>query len=499
VGTKAVANHYWVGTKLLISEIKLAKAIVGRALAGHGVSRRERRQLIQTARDVFRLVPMSIFVIVPFMELLLPLALKLFPNMLPSTFQDNLKKEEDMKKELQLRLEVATFMQETLTEMAAKAPNAQEQDNEISDGNSSAKEVIEFIEMARKGEALPNKSVLKMARLFQDELTLSNISRPQLVSMCRYMGLSPYGGDGMLRYQLRSTLRSIKEDDRSILWEGIDSLNIQEIRDACAERGMRGHGLTNFAYKRQLSEWLDLSTQKNVPIALLIMSRAFAINDTTTFDHGGDELKASISSLDSDVINEVVLAAARKEEEDTVDIKMRRLESIQFQNEMIQAEREDGIETVVSGDSETGSPGAESVDSREKLEEDHEKLLTGLSAPSSSDESTETKQSEGKGGSSDKAELSLAEMEALGDLARGSAVEREKLKFESIKAMIDGDSAVSSSLNNANDDVKISGIPFHFVVCHFTLKSPLFKRQLKQRHLVCTMQEARIKPQRKAI
>jgi hypothetical protein len=35
-----------------------------------------------------RLVPFAVFVIVPFMELLLPVALKLFPNMLPSTFED---------------------------------------------------------------------------------------------------------------------------------------------------------------------------------------------------------------------------------------------------------------------------------------------------------------------------------------------------------------------------------------------------------------------------
>jgi hypothetical protein len=33
-------------------------------------------------------VPFSVFIIVPFMELLLPVALKLFPNMLPSTFED---------------------------------------------------------------------------------------------------------------------------------------------------------------------------------------------------------------------------------------------------------------------------------------------------------------------------------------------------------------------------------------------------------------------------
>ena len=34
---------------------------------------------------------------------------------------------------------------------------------------------------------------------------------------------------------------------------------------------MRAHGLTSFAYRRQLQDWLDLSIQKNIPISLLIM------------------------------------------------------------------------------------------------------------------------------------------------------------------------------------------------------------------------------------
>ena len=43
---------------------------------------------MRTAKDLFRLIPFSIFIIVPFMELLLPIALKLFPEMLPSTYTD---------------------------------------------------------------------------------------------------------------------------------------------------------------------------------------------------------------------------------------------------------------------------------------------------------------------------------------------------------------------------------------------------------------------------
>jgi LETM1-like protein len=61
--------------------------------------------------DVFRLVPFAVFVIVPFMEFLLPVALKLFPNMLPSTYEDKLKKEEELKKRVAMKLEVARFLQ----------------------------------------------------------------------------------------------------------------------------------------------------------------------------------------------------------------------------------------------------------------------------------------------------------------------------------------------------------------------------------------------------
>jgi hypothetical protein len=84
---KHEAHHYWVGTKLLWAEIKTTREIVGRVVQGHLMTRRERLQLIRTTMDLLRLVPFSVFVIVPFMELLLPLAVKLFPNMLPSTFE----------------------------------------------------------------------------------------------------------------------------------------------------------------------------------------------------------------------------------------------------------------------------------------------------------------------------------------------------------------------------------------------------------------------------
>ena len=108
------------------------------------------------------------------------------------------------------------------------------------------------------------------------------------------------------------------------------------------ERGMRSFGLTHFGYKRQLQDWLDLSIQKNVPLSLLIMSRAFNLATTNNFSE--DVLKSSISSLTDDTINEVILAAALPTEANSIEIQKRKLDSLQFQNEMINEEREESDE-----------------------------------------------------------------------------------------------------------------------------------------------------------
>ena len=40
---------------------------------------------------------------------------------------------------------------------------------------------------------------------------------------------------------------------------------------------MRAYGLNKATLKHQLNQWLDLSVNQNVPISLLVISRALAI------------------------------------------------------------------------------------------------------------------------------------------------------------------------------------------------------------------------------
>ena len=271
---------------------------------------------MRTVTDLARLVPFSVFILIPFMELLLPVAIKMFPNMLPSTFEDSLKKEENLKNELNMRLSVASFFIDTIATMAEqkkKRSKAQAKGGgdpeEATEDTASATELIEFMEKARMGEPLPHEAVVRIARLFKDELTLANMPRPQLVTMCQFMNLQPFGSDTFLRFQLRTKLTSIKEDDKRIVWEGVGSLTAQELKDACRERGMRATGLNTFGYRKQIKEWLDLSMLKHTPISLLIMSRAFVLNlsKENRQRRYEESLQTSISSMDEDVVNEVIV------------------------------------------------------------------------------------------------------------------------------------------------------------------------------------------------
>lgn len=81
-------SHYWHGSKLLAYETKISSRLLFKLMRGEKLIRREQRQLRRTTSDLLRLVPFMVIVAVPFLEFALPLILKFFPNMLPSTFED---------------------------------------------------------------------------------------------------------------------------------------------------------------------------------------------------------------------------------------------------------------------------------------------------------------------------------------------------------------------------------------------------------------------------
>ncbi|XP_078447083.1 uncharacterized protein LOC144715987 [Wolffia australiana] len=322
-------QHYWLGTKLLWADVRISSRLLLKLAGGKILSRRERQQLTRTTADIFRLVPFAVFIIVPFMEFLLPVFLKFFPNMLPSTFQDKMKEQEKLKRKLNARIEYAKFLQDTAQEMAREV-----QISRSGEIKQTAEDLDEFLNKVRRGSPVSNEEILGFAKLFNDELTLDNISRPRLVNMCKYMGIQSYGTDNYLRYMLRRKLQEIKNDDKLIQAEGVETLSDSELRQACRERGHLGL-LSREEMRQQLRDWLDLSLNHSMPSSLLILSRAFTVSGKIRPE---EAVVATLSSLPDEVVDTVGTGLPS---EDSVSERRRKLEFLEMQEELIKEEEKE--------------------------------------------------------------------------------------------------------------------------------------------------------------
>ena len=340
---KKEAQHYWDGTKLLATEVKISTKLALKMAAGYELSRRENRQLQRTVQDLGRLVPFSVFVIVPFAELLLPVALKLFPNMLPSTYEGQTSKDKKASHLRSTRKEVSNFLQDTLKETGLP----------VSAVNAQKEEFMEFFRKVRAtGESPSHEDVVRVCKIFKDDLTLDNLSRPQLVGMTKYMNLNAFGTDMMLRYQIRHRMRQIKRDDRAISFEGVDSLSVPELQMACASRGLRTHGMSPARLRDDLQMWLDLRLKYGVPSTLLVLSNAFMYTQGKDSEIASqiDALQAVLSSIPEELFHEIELEVHNAEGAAT---NKQRLEVLKEQQELIEEENEQNEE---NGDSGRSSP-----------------------------------------------------------------------------------------------------------------------------------------------
>ncbi|GJQ10758.1 hypothetical protein GpartN1_g2549.t1 [Galdieria partita] len=466
-------KHFWTGCKLLAADVRVSYGILKRATQGKPLSRRERNLLVGTGADLARLIPFSFFVIVPFMEFALPFALKLFPNMIPSQFQDRMKKEEELKKQLKLRLELARYLQDVVEEKAKKIKSSSEKDSEI---RNEAEELTRFLQQIRSGNSVERHAVLHFSRLFSDEITLEGLVRPQLVAMCRYMGISPQGSDNFLRYRLRARLNSIKNDDMQIMWEGgVSSLTDEEVVKACRDRGIRTAGVSVRRLRQQLEEWLELSQNKEVPSSLMILSRAFFYTEVPE-----EALKETLSSMPDNVLDDIRYTVSSSSEKHEMTSE-ERLAEVRRQEQLlkIEREREARMDTekkkqatttsiteaaaavaAVKEEARKAAESAKAVADRAsqvfQVAEDVTERMAG----------TETSQSTSSAASSkpevaqDQHELEHKESllaslaRSFEDLIHASAVEDERLELEQIKAELrEAEAKLSSALDDKSGEL----------------------------------------------
>jgi len=278
--------HLTQSLKLFWLNSKLGWQTARRIMSGEKVSAIERNRMRRALADIFLMFPFSAFIIIPGAELLIPLYVKVFPNAVPRPFAGSefilSAKAKNTIQKAQAKIELATFLHDTLDEMTRKQSVT-----------NSAK-MVEFMKFAAEvrtgGRWVTNEDFKKYAPLFQDELTIDKMDRKTLDSLCRifHVNLIKRGVMGYhrlpvtpstqaLRVELKKRIHELKYIDKEwmevINKSGIDIVPEEDLQELSRERGMRALGLTRDRLERQYLDWVELSTDPKISDSMLAYTR----------------------------------------------------------------------------------------------------------------------------------------------------------------------------------------------------------------------------------
>jgi LETM1 and EF-hand domain-containing protein 1 len=297
-----VHSWHWLrnGSTLFRKNFAISKGLLSKKLKGDELTFRESQLLVKTTADVLKLIPFSFFIIVPFAELLLPVVLKVWPQMLPSTFDAKKLFGQSAATERSRRLLAKQEMLKFFSEISIR------QDMDALSKKAAedkARVLLEFKKLLAKprqvGQPLPSVEELqKVSSLFQSELKLDNMPMKNLEAICYIIGLEPYPFRSHVILQLKRYIGKVKREDRNISWEGIDSLTRDELIEANRRRGMPHEDTRDsVVLKQQLRNWIKLSSNRTIPMSVLLWARAFFVTENPDLL----EIEQALPSTSSDI------------------------------------------------------------------------------------------------------------------------------------------------------------------------------------------------------
>jgi len=233
----------------------------------------EKRKLQAIAGDFLRLVPYSVFFVVPFMELLLPFYIKLFPEASPSWFESRNDKEQRLRTKVEFRRSMAEFIQGAMTQYEAQLTAKQEMSLE------------DFKILQRKlqrGKDVDIAELRDYIPLFNLHLNLNKLDNEFLMGMCKMLGIpTPPGianSEIWLRFLIRNKMKNLRNKDAELRDIGLDKLSNDDLINENVARGGRGSGMTRERLERQLNDWILMNYENNFPETLTLVIRASTAN-----------------------------------------------------------------------------------------------------------------------------------------------------------------------------------------------------------------------------
>lgn len=252
-------RHMYHGFRLLLINTRLAWKYSRQLKNGVALTRRERLLLERSTQDLLHLVPFSFFIIVPFAELLLPVALKMFPSLIPSTFETE---SQGRKRAFGDAMKTLRARQRVMEYVSATALTTFDKDQQ------------EVIRRSVMGDSITPKDIRLVAPYFGRDSVFSIYKIPDSIAMGlgRILGVykwyhallptflvAPLIRRGILRHY-----HALREDDRLLRVEGFDDLTKEELTKANQVRGMRWMENKD-TLQVQLEWWSGLARDPSVP------------------------------------------------------------------------------------------------------------------------------------------------------------------------------------------------------------------------------------------
>eukprot|EP00301_Raphidiophrys_heterophryoidea_P002941 c11353_g1_i2.p1 GENE.c11353_g1_i2~~c11353_g1_i2.p1 ORF type:complete len:422 (+),score=123.80 c11353_g1_i2:240-1505(+) len=154
---------------------------------------------------------------------------------------------------------------------------------------------------------ISTRDVLSFGQAFKSSLELDALNRSLLVRMAQFFQLETVMPTPVLRFQLHRILRNIRNDDKYISVEGVESLSSQELHSACYKRGLvrsKSHVInmheSDEVLKRRLTNWLSLSLTSDVPVTILVLYSAFKMQHETLEEEQLGPLEVRLRCLEEE-------------------------------------------------------------------------------------------------------------------------------------------------------------------------------------------------------
>ncbi|KAI8335715.1 LETM1-like protein-domain-containing protein [Chlamydoabsidia padenii] len=248
--SKELVVFYKDGLKLLWSNNKASKALVKKVQQEDYVLNRTEYQLIHHNKiNMQKLIPFSIIFMV------LPESIPFFVAFVPGVVPSTCLKESQVHKQREKLDKKRQIMSANVLKSAENIKGISPED---------------FLSIPK---------FTKIAKHYDYDFDLNQIDRVHLASYCRFMGLNGFGTRGMLKKRLDKHFDYLKEDDKLLRQEGVESLSLSQLQEAVEERGMRSLDKDENQLRHGLKYWMATHfIEPPVARGLLVFSRMFLLN-----------------------------------------------------------------------------------------------------------------------------------------------------------------------------------------------------------------------------